>query len=138
MNRRVLRIAVPASVLAGAIGLAACGTEGIDVEPRYEEGAVLFAEHCGGCHTLKQAGTEGSSENVRDFERTDGPNLNKRKEQVPQVLYAMRNGGFSGAIMPQNIVTGQQAQAIAEFVAKYAGSEAQQEQEPSGQPPPGF
>jgi seryl-tRNA synthetase len=40
------------------------------------------------------------------------------------VLYAIRNGGFSGAIMPQNIVTGAQAQEVAAFVAKYAGEEA--------------
>jgi hypothetical protein len=40
------------------------------------------------------------------------------------VLYAIRNGGFSGAIMPQNIVTGPQAQQVAAFVAKYAGQEA--------------
>ena len=40
------------------------------------------------------------------------------------MLYAIRNGGFSGAIMPQNIVTGAQAQDVAAFVAKYAGEEA--------------
>ena len=38
------------------------------------------------------------------------------------MLYAIRNGGFSGAIMPQNIVVGEDAQAVAEFVAKYSGS----------------
>ena len=38
------------------------------------------------------------------------------------MLYAIRNGGFSGAIMPQNIVTGAQAQEVAAFVAKYAGA----------------
>jgi hypothetical protein len=39
------------------------------------------------------------------------------------VLFAIRNGGFSGAIMPQNIVVGDEAEAVAEFVAEYAGSE---------------
>ena len=37
---------------------------------------------------------------------TNGPNFNFRKENIEQVLYAIRNGGFSGAIMPQNIVVG--------------------------------
>ena len=37
------------------------------------------------------------------------------------MLFAIRNGGFSGAIMPANIVVGQNAQDVAEFVAKYAG-----------------
>jgi mono/diheme cytochrome c family protein len=126
MARR-LRIALPIVVLAAvAAGLAACGTEGISssVTPPYKPGAVLFADRCGGCHTLSPAGTQGTSVNKKDRERTDGPDLNKRKESVPCVLYAIRNGGFSGAIMPQNIVTGAQAQEVAAFVAKYAGEEA--------------
>jgi len=43
------------------------------------------------------------------------------KETVGQVLYAIRNGGFSGAVMPENIVTGREAQQIAEFLAKHSG-----------------
>ena len=126
MARR-LRIALPIVVLAAvAAGLTACGSEGLSssVTPPYKPGAVLFADRCGGCHTLSPAGTQGTSVNKKDRERTDGPNLNKRKESVPCVLYAIRNGGFSGAIMPQNIVTGAQAQQVAAFVAKYAGEEA--------------
>ena len=44
-----------------------------------------------------------------------------RSEQHEDVLYAIRNGGFSGAIMPANIVVGEDAELVAEFVAKYAG-----------------
>jgi hypothetical protein len=40
---------------------------------------------------------------------------------VAQVLYAIRNGGFSGAIMPQNVVVGADAQAVAHFLARYSG-----------------
>ena len=40
------------------------------------------------------------------------------------MLYAIKNGGFSGAVMPQNVVVGQQAIAVAEFVATYAGRQA--------------
>ena len=126
MARR-LRIALPVLALTAiAAALTACGTQGISssVTPPYKPGAVLFAQRCGGCHTLTPAGTQGTSDNKKDRERTDGPNLNKRHETVPCVLYAIRNGGFSGAIMPQNIVTGPQAQAVAAFVAKYAGQEA--------------
>ena len=39
-------------------------------------------------------------------ERTNGPNFNVRKESRDDVLFAIRNGGFSGAIMPANIVVG--------------------------------
>ena len=38
-------------------------------------------------------------------------------------LFAIRNGGFSGAIMPANIVVGEDAEAVAEFLAEYSGDE---------------
>jgi hypothetical protein len=37
------------------------------------------------------------------------------------VLFAIRNGGFSGAIMPANIVVGQDAQVVADFLERYSG-----------------
>jgi hypothetical protein len=40
------------------------------------------------------------------------------------VLFAIRNGGFSGAIMPANIVVGEEAEAVADFLAKYSGQKA--------------
>ena len=40
------------------------------------------------------------------------------------MLYAIENGGFSGAYMPQNIVVGKQAREVAMFVARYAGRQA--------------
>jgi hypothetical protein len=43
---------------------------------------------------------------------------------VARVLYAIANGGFSGVVMPQNIVVGQNAIDVAQFVAKYAGHKA--------------
>ena len=100
-----------------ALTTAACGEDGQEVDSR---GATLFAERCAGCHTLEAAGTEGSNPQ----ERVAGPNLNNRRETKEQVLYAIRNGGFSGAIMPQNIVVGEDAEAVAEFVAEYAGKSA--------------
>jgi mono/diheme cytochrome c family protein len=120
-----------AVVAAAALVFAACGTEGIEVaedDPHYE-GAVLFAERCSGCHTLKAAGTQGSANRAL---RNQGPNLDERAVSVEDALFAIRNGGFSGAIMPQNIVVGDEAQAVAEFVAEYAGSEVVQPPRPSG------
>jgi len=37
------------------------------------------------------------------------------------VLFAIRNGGFSGAIMPANIVVGKDAERVADFLAAYSG-----------------
>jgi hypothetical protein len=45
---------------------------------------------------------------------------------MDDVLFAIRNGGFSGAIMPANIVTGADADAVATFVEKYSGRESGQ------------
>lgn len=128
-------IATALAVLA-ALALAACGfgEEGITVseqDPNHE-GAVLFADHCSGCHTLKAAGTQGTGN--RSI-RTQGPNLDQRTETFDDALFAIRNGGFSGAIMPQNIVVGDEAEAVARFVAEYAGGDAEESPRP-GQPAP--
>ena len=119
--------------LAAAASMSACGSQGIDVakDSPYYEGAKLFSARCSGCHTLSVVGAQGSATKVRDRERVDGPNFNQRKEQPDQVLYAIRNGGFSGAIMPENIFVGHQARAVAEFLAKYSGSSVKQANSPS-------
>jgi mono/diheme cytochrome c family protein len=131
MPRRVL-IAVLAIAAAGS--LSACGSQGISVAKNDStyRGAQLFSERCSGCHTLDKVGAQGSATKVRDRERVDGPNFNVRKEQVDQVLYAIRNGGFSGAIMPENIVVGKDAQAVAQFLAKYSGLKAPKSVSPNG------
>ena len=122
---RVRPLVVITATAAAALLLGACGSEGISVpedDPNHE-GAVLFAERCSGCHTLQAAGAQGSANRAV---RNQGPNLDQRTETVEDVLFAIRNGGFSGAIMPQNIVVGDQAEQVARFVAKYAGSEAEE------------
>ncbi len=89
-------------------------------------GAVLFRDRCAGCHSLEAADAFGSKPpgKVQGGERTDGPNFNVRKETRQDVLYAIRNGGFSGAIMPANIVTGQNARDVAIFLERYAGAKS--------------
>jgi mono/diheme cytochrome c family protein len=113
-----------ALVLAVAtLGLGACGEEGIQLaedDPNFE-GARIFNENCAGCHTLSAAGAKGSSTSVDSREIKDGPNFNERRVSVEDVLFAIRNGGFSSGPMPQNIVTGEEAQRVAEFVARYSG-----------------
>ena len=117
---------VAAVLAAFALTFAACGEKGIQLakdDPNYE-GAQLFDENCAGCHTLDVAGAEGSATKVHSRERKDGPNFNERKEDRESVLYAIRNGGFSSSPMPQNLVTGEEAEKVADFVAKYSGSAA--------------
>jgi mono/diheme cytochrome c family protein len=121
--------------VAAALVLAACGfgEEGVSVskgDPDYD-GAVLFATHCSGCHTLSAAGTQGTGNRGQ---RTQGPSLDQRTESYEDALFAIQNGGFSGAIMPQNIVVGEEAEAVARFVAEYAGDDAEESPRPGQSP----
>ena len=121
MTRRVL---TAACLTAAAAFGAGCGSSGIQLaqdDPNHR-GAEIFVERCGACHTLEAAGTEGSTFDVADREREDGPNFNDRQESVEDVVFAIQNGGYSGAIMPENLVTGEEMRQVAQFVAKYAGS----------------
>ena len=118
--------------LLGAVALAAggCGPETIALaedDPNYR-GAVLFDQRCSGCHTLDVAGAQGSAVDIATREYKDGPNFNERVESVDDVLYAIRNGGFSSGPMPQNIVVGDEARKVAEFVAEYSGGEVSEPQ----------
>jgi mono/diheme cytochrome c family protein len=114
-------------LLACAVALGACGSQEISVPKSspYYRGAVIFRDHCSGCHTLATVGAEGSATSIKNRLPTNGPNFNFRKENPEQVLYAIHNGGFSGAIMPENIVLGTEAREVANFLAKYSGLRAQ-------------
>jgi len=131
MRAVMRRRALPALILLGAVGvLSACGSQGNTVasSPQaaadVKAGSVLFVQRCAGCHTLDSVGALGGATRIGDRERVDGPNFTVRKECRDDVLYAIRNGGYSGAIMPENIVVGKDAEAVASFLAKYSGVKA--------------
>ena len=88
-------------VAGGATTTAAAGAGG-------SPGKALFAEKCGSCHTLTAAGTSG---NV-------GPNLDQTKPDTALVLATIKAGP---GVMPPNVVTGKDAQQIADFVFSSAG-----------------
>ncbi len=125
---RPAKVLLVGALLAAAVLSSACGTQKISVpksQPVVYQGAVLFNQRCSGCHTLSYAATHGSALNVRTAQFNNGPNFDVRCERpVARVLYAIQNGGFSGAIMPQNIVVGEQALAVAQFVSTYSGRSA--------------
>jgi mono/diheme cytochrome c family protein len=112
-----------------ALGATACGTRNVNLDKQDQKnasvknGADLFAERCSGCHTINSAGARGSKPEKQraSGERTNGPNFNVRKENKDDILYAIRNGGFSGAIMPANVVVGSDADDVANYLSKYAG-----------------
>jgi mono/diheme cytochrome c family protein len=142
MRRRMTTRTIASLALAGvlAVGASACGTENIELDKgeqaNVQNGAELFQERCSGCHTINSAGAQGSkpTNDSGSGERTNGPNFNVRRETRDDVLYAIRNGGFSGAIMPANIVVGRDAEDVAAYLEKYAGrggSDVTEQQSPS-------
>ncbi len=118
------RVLTSATALAAVAAVTACGDKSnlpADESASVKRGAELFTQRCAGCHTLDTVGSEGGASDIGDTERVDGPNFNVRKETDDNVLYAIRNGGYSGAIMPENIVVGKDAADVAAFLAKYSG-----------------
>jgi mono/diheme cytochrome c family protein len=119
-----------AAVALGGLA-SACGTERISVpqsDPTFANdhyAAELFQQRCAGCHTLSYAATHGSASNPRTALAISGPDFDVRCERpADRVLYAIENGGFSGAYMPANVVTGEDARLVAMFVAKFSGTKA--------------
>ena len=125
MRRPLLLLALPI-VAATAV---ACGSQELELakdSPNYD-GAEIFRLRCAACHSLDVAGAQGSSVDANKSEYKDGPNLDERKVDYESVLYAIRNGGFSSGPMPQNIVVGKEAEAVARFVAENSGKKAEEE-----------
>ncbi len=114
-----------AVAVAALLGVSGCAQGEIDVNEANREGAVLFNERCSGCHTFSRANSYGSKPEgqLAGGEHTNGPNFNVRKVNKDDALFAIRNGGFSGAIMPANIVMGEEAEKVADFLAKYSGED---------------
>jgi mono/diheme cytochrome c family protein len=114
------------SCAALAVLAAGCGQGKITVpkaQAGEHRGAQLFNTHCSGCHSIAAANAYGSKPEgqIQPGERTNGPNFNVRHVKKDDALFAIRNGGFSGAIMPANVVVGKDAQLVADFLARYSG-----------------
>jgi cbb3-type cytochrome c oxidase subunit III len=117
--------------VAFVLAAAGCGTGGISHSKDAAGGKSLFVQHCGSCHTLAAAGTNGQV----------GPNLDDAFKPVRDqgfeqstiqqvVLDQIREASCTNTIrpsspsscMPQNLVTGSAAESVAAFVAFAAGN----------------
>lgn len=107
-----------------AIAISGCG--GGD-DANLVEGKTLFAEKCGACHTLARAGTTG----------VDGPNLDEAfgparadglgEETVKGVVERQIANVLRGSRMPADLVTGEDAENVAAYVAAAAGQAGEDE-----------
>jgi mono/diheme cytochrome c family protein len=90
------------------------------VPANLQDGKDLFVTNCGSCHTLAKAGTDGVvGPNLDDLLAPPGPAPPDPGTIKPRVLNAIHNG-IEGR-MPADILSGEQADEVAEFVSQQAG-----------------
>jgi mono/diheme cytochrome c family protein len=104
--------------------------EGVEVPAALQDGKSLFETNCGNCHTLYAAGTDGNfGPDLDELLAPTGPPSGGTAEQTIEatrgrVLSAVEEGVDSSTLpgrMPGGIISGEQAEAVAEFVARTAG-----------------
>jgi mono/diheme cytochrome c family protein len=111
----------PVTVLAVALfslGLAGCSVKHPVTDP--VNGKELFVQKCGACHTLAHAGTTGTAgPNLDDAfvqDRADGIN---GAAMQGLISYWIQHPDTDG-VMPAKLVTGQNAEDVASYVAMVA------------------
>ena len=118
-TRLLLVLAILAAVALPASG---CGTSTADTE----RGRVLFKQKCGECHAMAQAGTAGTIgpdlDDAFGAARAIGEGESTIEGIVSSQIENPRPSNENPAVsMPADIVTGQDAQDVAAYVALYAG-----------------
>ncbi len=111
-----------AAVAAVALPAAGCGTS--DADP--ERGRALFVQKCGTCHAMAQAGTTAQiGPNLDDAfaaARAAGETDSTVKGVVEaQVEFPRPSNDNPAVSMPADVVTGQDLEDVAAYVALYAG-----------------
>ena len=107
-------IAIPAAVIA-ARGESEGGVGALRTEPAttaQEQGKELFIANCKSCHTLDAVQALG----VTGPNHDDLGGLDKQR-----VLNAIENGGTGQNRMPKALLTGEDAEHVAAYVAAVAG-----------------
>lgn len=130
----MLRVLVAAAIgVAIACALAACGTGGlVSGAVDRENGRVLFQGKCAGCHALEKAGSQSTIGPDLDDSfaqaRADGFDESAIREIVHeqirfpgQYVTKSNNPNFLSANMPADLVTGEDAEDVAAYVAEAAG-----------------
>ena len=113
------------ATLIAALAATGCGTTGLPEAGDTTRGKELFQEKCAQCHTLADAGTRGViGPNLDDAfrqSRTDGLGVHTIQAVVRnQISYAVEEPPTGAPGMPRDIVTGEDADSVALYVASVA------------------
>lgn len=104
--------------------------EGVQIPAEMQQAKSLFETNCGNCHTMYAAGTDGNfGPDLDELLAPTGPPQGPDAEQTIEategrVLNAIEEGIDGSTVpgrMPGGIIIGEQAEEVAEFVARYAG-----------------
>jgi mono/diheme cytochrome c family protein len=111
----VLGVAIPAAVIATVKNRTSIPESGVnELTDLQAHGRALFGQRCANCHTLPAAGAYAKV----------GPNLEQMRPTKALVLDAIENGRARGnGQMAADLVEGEDAEAVAEFVAVAVGQE---------------
>jgi len=105
-------IAIPAVVMIDNAGSNAEAKGGVDLTKGEVRGRELFTQNCAVCHVLSASNAVGRV----------GPNLDVLRPPKELVLDAIKNGRARGiGQMPSNLVSGEDAEDVADYVAAVAG-----------------
>ena len=112
----VLGVLIPVSIFAADKDKSTYPQRGLhDMTELQRHGQELFGQQCRRCHTLAAS----------DAVATIGPNLDQLRPPKALVLDAIQNGRARGnGQMPADIVEGEDAEAVAQFVAVAGGQPA--------------
>jgi mono/diheme cytochrome c family protein len=117
LHRTVIRLAAGFAVMLAAAG---CASNIKHPTGNLVSGKVQFQKNCGSCHTLAHANTSGTTgPNLDDAFRQDRADGVKSTSIQGLVDYWIRYPNTQG-VMPKGIVTGQDAQDVAAYVAAVA------------------
>jgi mono/diheme cytochrome c family protein len=130
---RAGRVAAALALAAGALALAGCGDDLSTADT--EAGKQTFVQLCSSCHYLQDAGTPPSD---------IGPDLDDAFRAARQA--GMKEENFAGVVkrwiriaqqpMPRDLVEGQDAENVAAYVAKVAGTQPESRVRPAPPPTP--
>jgi mono/diheme cytochrome c family protein len=122
-GRAIWLIATVAAATA-LVGLTGCN---LGPKPDLDKGQQLFTQKCGSCHTLAGAGTNGDVGPNLDYAfkeaRSNGFDSDTIKGVVSYQIESARPASpqQTDVYMPQNLVTGDDAENVAAYVASVAG-----------------